>query len=63
MSLEFSRELEKYDKERVLVAWDALVEKQQNKLEQMGFPCMFVTSNPDERAKQQKIVNIILNAV
>lgn len=63
MSADFDKELEKYDKERVLVAWDALIERQQESLEKLGFPAMYVTSNPAERTKQQRIIQVILNAL
>ncbi|KAF7980885.1 hypothetical protein HWV62_36057 [Athelia sp. TMB] len=39
----YRHELAKFDKERVLVAWDGLTAKQQAALEKMGVPTMFVT--------------------
>ncbi|KAF9520756.1 hypothetical protein BS47DRAFT_1481137 [Hydnum rufescens UP504] len=63
MSAEFDKELDKYDRERVLVAWDELVERQQESLEKLGFPAMYVTSDQAERTKQQRIIQIILNAL
>jgi hypothetical protein len=63
MSAEFDKELEKYDRERVLVAWDELVERQQESLEKLGFPAMYVTSDQAERTKQHRIIQIILNAL
>jgi len=59
---EFGRELKKYDRERVLVGWDSLIEKQQSTLEKLGFPTMYVTKDPTERARQQKIIDVIINA-
>lgn len=42
-------ELAKFDKERVLVAWDGLVAKQQAALEKMQVPTMHVTDDKAQR--------------
>ncbi|KAF8338987.1 uncharacterized protein EI90DRAFT_2436607 [Cantharellus anzutake] len=60
---EFRHELRKYDKERVLIAWDSLTEKQQTTLEKLGVPTMYVTKDPKERARQQKIIDVIVNSI
>ncbi len=44
MSDNFRKELRKFDVERVLPAWDALVQGQQARLEALKIPTMFVTS-------------------
>lgn len=43
MSSAFRKELQKFDAERVLPAWDGLVSKQQTALENLGVPTMFNT--------------------
>jgi hypothetical protein len=40
----FRKELEKFDKQRALTAWDGLVTKQQSRLLELGVPTMFVTN-------------------
>jgi hypothetical protein len=37
----FRKELQKFDAERVLFAWDGLLQKQQSTLEGLGVPTMF----------------------
>jgi hypothetical protein len=44
MSDNFLKELRKFDVERVLPAWDALVRGQQARFEALKIPTMFVTS-------------------
>jgi sporulation-control protein spo0M len=63
MSADFDKELDKYDKQRVIVAWDALIERQQEALEKLGFPAMYVTTDQAERARQQRIIQVMLNAL
>lgn len=46
----YHNELAKFDKERVLVAWDGLIAKQQAALEKMQVPTMHVT---DVKAHRQ----------
>ena len=43
MSDNFRKELRKFDVERALPAWDALVQGQQARLEALKIPTMFVT--------------------
>ena len=44
MSDSFRKELRKFDAERALPAWDALIRGQQARLEALKVPTMFVTS-------------------
>jgi len=46
----FRKELQKFDSERVLFAWDGLLQKQQSSLEALGVPTMFPT---DLRANRE----------
>lgn len=39
--------MQKFDAGRVLLAWDALMEKQQTALEALGVPTMFRTSSQE----------------
>lgn len=45
----YRRELAKFDTERVLVAWDGLIAKQQIALEKMQVPTMFITDVKADR--------------
>ncbi|THH20289.1 hypothetical protein EW146_g1042 [Bondarzewia mesenterica] len=45
MAASFRKELNKFDQERALRAWEGLIAKQQNALEVLGVPTMFVTDN------------------
>lgn len=38
-------DLRRFDKERVVLAWDALIQKQQAALETLGVPTMFATTS------------------
>lgn len=49
MSDTFRRELQQFDRERVLPAWDGLIRKQQSRLESLGVPTMFPTTIPADR--------------
>lgn len=49
MSDAYQKELHKFDSERVLVAWDGLIAKQQAALENMAVPAMFVTETKTDR--------------
>ncbi|KAJ3535419.1 hypothetical protein NMY22_g6503 [Coprinellus aureogranulatus] len=42
----YQKEIRKFDKERVLPAWDGLMARQQGRLGSLGVPNMFVTSDP-----------------
>lgn len=39
----YKRELTKFDRQRVLAAWDALASQQQDALGRLGVPAMFQT--------------------
>lgn len=39
----YKRELHKFDTQRVALAWDGLISKQQAALESLGVPAMYVT--------------------
>jgi hypothetical protein len=45
----FRKELQKFDAERVLFAWDGLLQKQQSSLEALGVPTMFPTDLQADR--------------
>jgi hypothetical protein len=45
----FRRELYRFDKERVIPAWDGLVTKQQSILESLGVPTMHPTAVTTDR--------------
>ncbi|KAH9482456.1 hypothetical protein JR316_0004556 [Psilocybe cubensis] len=55
----FKKEIQKFDIERVLPAWDGLISRQQLELSQMGVPTMFVTANVDDRQRQQQVVGLL----
>ncbi|KAF8529281.1 hypothetical protein BU17DRAFT_80481 [Hysterangium stoloniferum] len=55
----FAKELEKFDSERALSAWDALIASQQSTLEGLGVPNMFVTTVKSERERQQRIIQVL----
>lgn len=58
MSDNFRKELRKFDVERVLPAWDALVRGQQARLEALKVPTMFVTSETgDVEVRIQFLLN------
>jgi hypothetical protein len=45
----FKRELEKFDRNRALLAWDGLISKQQTTLAFHGVPAMFVSVEGADR--------------
>ncbi|KAH7930045.1 hypothetical protein BV22DRAFT_85863 [Leucogyrophana mollusca] len=55
----FRKEMQKFDVERVLIAWDGLASKQQHSLEILGVPTMFVTDSQADRDKQQRVVQVL----
>ncbi|KAF8314727.1 hypothetical protein DL93DRAFT_2097115 [Clavulina sp. PMI_390] len=60
---QFKKELETYDTHRVLVAWDTLLTQQQTELEKMGFPTFFPTTTPSDRARQQRVIDVLSAAL
>lgn len=59
----FRRELQRFDRERVLPAWDGLITKQQSTLESLGVPTMFPTVVSTERQKQQRVVQVVSGVI
>jgi len=51
----YKRELHKFDTQRVIVAWDGLVSKQQAALEALGVPVMYVSDLTSDREVQTSI--------
>lgn len=49
MTQSFEKELESFDKNRVLPAWDGLIAQQQVTLERLGAPTMFITKEKLDR--------------
>lgn len=49
MTQNFEKELQRFDKDRVLPAWDGLITRQQMILEKIGVPSMFVTNEKVDR--------------
>lgn len=49
MTQSFEKELESFDKNRVLPAWDGLIAQQQVTLERLGAPTMFITKEKPDR--------------
>ncbi|EMD40994.1 hypothetical protein CERSUDRAFT_44748, partial [Gelatoporia subvermispora B] len=59
LSAQFLKELQKFDQERVLPAWDGLITKQQTALESLGVPAMFPTTVGTDRDRQQRIIQVL----
>ncbi|KAI0723486.1 hypothetical protein C8Q76DRAFT_794419 [Earliella scabrosa] len=59
----FRSELLKFDRERVLPAWDGLVTKQQAALEALGVPAMFPATEAPDRERQQKVMQVLAGLV
>ncbi|EIW62152.1 uncharacterized protein TRAVEDRAFT_115718 [Trametes versicolor FP-101664 SS1] len=55
----FRAELQRFDRERVLPAWDGLLVKQQAALEALGVPAMFPTAQAADRERQQEIMQVL----
>ncbi|KAL4075666.1 hypothetical protein J3A83DRAFT_4089001 [Scleroderma citrinum] len=55
----FRRDTQKFDVDRVLIAWDALMEKQQTALETLGVPTMFRTGSQENYEKQKKVMQVL----
>lgn len=63
LRVEFDRELERYDRHRVLPAWDNLISQQQEKLEAMGFPTFFATTAPGDLQRQYRVIDVLNSAI
>lgn len=57
MSDNFRKELRKFDVERALPAWDALIRGQQARLEALKIPTMFVTSEAGDVEVRRQFLN------
>ncbi|KAN0097803.1 hypothetical protein V8E55_002249 [Tylopilus felleus] len=55
----YRRDLQRFDKERVLLAWDALIQKQQTALETLGVPIMFATTSQADCEKQRRVIQVL----
>ncbi|KAF8450894.1 hypothetical protein L210DRAFT_259955 [Boletus edulis BED1] len=55
----YRRDLQRFDKDRALLAWDALIQKQQATLESLGVPAMFATSSQANCQKQRRVVQVL----
>ncbi|RDB20544.1 hypothetical protein Hypma_012457 [Hypsizygus marmoreus] len=55
----FKKELDKFDRERVLLAWDGLVSKQQATLARHGVPTMYPTKDIADRERQQRVIQVL----
>ncbi|KAI0775440.1 hypothetical protein BC629DRAFT_707257 [Irpex lacteus] len=58
----FRRELQKFDAERVLPAWDGLLAKQQAALESLGVPAIYPTTASAE-IQQVKVLQVLQGAL
>ncbi|KAF9535017.1 hypothetical protein CPB83DRAFT_755092, partial [Crepidotus variabilis] len=59
----FKKELQKFDHERVLPAWEGLVSRQQQELEGLHVPSMFLTGVREDRERQQQIMQVLETVV
>lgn len=59
----FRKELQKFDSERVLFAWDGLLQKQQSSLEALGVPAMFPTDLRADREVSIEAVSKICDSL
>ncbi|KAL5527778.1 hypothetical protein ACEPAG_6579 [Sanghuangporus baumii] len=55
----FENELNKFDRERVMPAWEGLIARQQAALEKLGVPAMFITSEKLDMERQQRIIQVL----
>lgn len=51
--------LKDFDRKSVLPAWDAMVKKQQQVMENLGVPTMFPTTSVADRTRQQRLMRVI----
>ncbi|KAG8863728.1 nucleotidyltransferase [Tulasnella sp. 330] len=56
LNQQLKKALDGFDREVALPAWDALLKRQQEALENLGVPSMFVTSDVTERSRQQRLI-------
>ncbi|KIL00457.1 hypothetical protein PAXRUDRAFT_821650 [Paxillus rubicundulus Ve08.2h10] len=55
----YRRDMQRFDAERALLAWDALIQKQQAALEGLGVPTMFPTISQANCEKQRRVVQVL----
>ncbi|KAF8803746.1 hypothetical protein BYT27DRAFT_7109273 [Phlegmacium glaucopus] len=55
----FKKEIDKFDRDRVIPAWDGLVSRQQMELAHSRVPTMFVSNQGEDRQRQQQVVNVL----
>lgn len=55
----YRKELQRFDAERVVNAWDSLITEQQCTLEAAGVPTMFATKLKTEIEKQKKVMQVL----
>ncbi|KAF9246877.1 hypothetical protein BU15DRAFT_69735 [Melanogaster broomeanus] len=55
----YRRDLQRFDAERAVLAWDALIRKQQAALEALGVPTMFPTGSQAHCEKQRRVVQVL----
>ncbi|KAF7331754.1 hypothetical protein MKEN_00055200 [Mycena kentingensis (nom. inval.)] len=59
LSRAYEKELDRFDAERALPAWDALITRQQTTMLELGIPTMFQTTEKQDRERQQKVVQVV----
>ncbi|KLO15705.1 hypothetical protein SCHPADRAFT_920183 [Schizopora paradoxa] len=55
----FVKQLDNFNNDRVFPAWDAMMHRQQSKLESLGVPTMYKTESGADRHRQQKIIQVL----
>ncbi|EEB94157.1 hypothetical protein MPER_07077, partial [Moniliophthora perniciosa FA553] len=55
----YKKEVAKFDRERVIPAWDGLVAQQQEALSSFGVPTMFSANAAADREKQQRVIRVL----
>ncbi|KAF9057490.1 hypothetical protein BJ165DRAFT_1420760 [Panaeolus papilionaceus] len=63
MTDSFKKEIARFDVDRVLPAWDGLVSRQQQELAQLNLPTMFITTENEDRERQQQVINVLENII
>ncbi|KAF8165104.1 hypothetical protein B0H34DRAFT_223031 [Crassisporium funariophilum] len=59
----FKKEISRFDHDRVIPAWDGLLSRQQQELEHINVPRMFVTNEVQTRETQQQVVSVLESIV
>jgi len=57
----FKQELDKFDRNRALLAWDGLISKHQTMLASHSVPAMFVSIEGADRDRQQRVIQVLEN--